>query len=78
MSRAWVLDRRLERMVEGEEEKFKSKRLCQAMEMARQAGREDLETRRRNYCLAARFKGPSDVSTSQRLALFSANLTILQ
>ena len=58
MSRAWVLDRRLERMVEGEEEKSKSKRLCQAMEMARQAGREDLETRRRNYCLAARFEGP--------------------
>lgn len=58
VSRAWVLDRRVERMVEGQEKRSSNKRLCQAMEVARKAGREDLETRRRKYCLAARFDGP--------------------
>ena len=33
-------------------------RLAGAFEMASQAGREDLDTRRRKYCLATRFKGP--------------------
>jgi hypothetical protein len=49
VSRAWVLDRRF---------KSSCKRMCQEMEIARQAGREDLEMRRRTYFLAAKFEGP--------------------
>ena len=55
MSGALVLNRRLERM--REEMRSSSKRLCPAMEMARQARREKLEMRRRNYCLAVRVEG---------------------
>ena len=59
VSRAWVPDRRLERMRGKKEQKgVGSERLVEAVEMARQAGREELETRRRRYCLANRFKGP--------------------
>ena len=33
-------------------------RLAGAIEMARQAGMEDLDTRRMKHCLATRFRGP--------------------
>jgi len=59
VSRAWVADRKVERFVLGDKVKGpRSDRLVAAIEMARQAGREDLDTRRRKYCLATRFKGP--------------------
>ena len=59
VSRAWVSDRRMERFVVMEKMKGTwSGRLTEAVEMARQAGREDLETRRKKFCLAVRFKGP--------------------
>jgi len=59
VSRAWVPDRRMERMVVGDKMKGQwNARLAGAIEMAKQAGREDLDTRRKKYCLATRFRGP--------------------
>ena len=59
VTRAWVSDKRMERLVFTDKKKRAwNERLPGAMEMARQAGREDLEARRRKFCLAARFKSP--------------------
>ena len=56
---AWVSDKRMERLVFTDKKKRAwNERLPGAMKMARQAGREDLEARRRKFCLAARFKSP--------------------
>ena len=49
---------RLERMLVGDKMKEQwNSRLAGAVEMAGEAGREDLDTRRKTYCLAARFRG---------------------
>ena len=52
-----MLDRRLEMMEVEREVKSIRKRLCQAMEMAGQVGREGYETWWRKYCPAARLEG---------------------
>ena len=58
VTRAWVSDKRMKRLVFTDKKKRAwNERLPGAMEMARQAGRDDLEARRRNFCLAARFRG---------------------
>ena len=55
---AWVSDKRMERLVFTDKKKRAwNERLPGAMEMARQVGRDDLEARRRKFCLASRFKG---------------------
>ena len=56
---AWVSDKRMERLVFTDKKKRAwNERLPGAMKMARQAGIEDLEARRRKFFLAVRFKGP--------------------
>merc|ERR1719369_1566538 len=48
----------MERMVVGDKKKGQGNaRLAGAVEMARQAGKEDLDTRRKKYCLATRYRG---------------------
>ena len=48
VTRAWVSDKRMERLVFTDKKKrVWNERLTGAMEMARQAGRDDLEARRR-------------------------------
>ena len=50
---------RLERMLVGDKMKEQwNSRLAGTVEMAGEAGREDLDTRRKKYNLAARFRGP--------------------
>ena len=56
MARAWVYKKRFERLVFMD--KNGNGRLTGAMEMARQAGKDDLERRGKKLCLAARFRGP--------------------
>ena len=52
-------DMRLERMLVGDKMKEQwNSRLAGTVEMAGEAGREDLDTRRKKYNLAARFRGP--------------------
>ena len=55
--RAWVLDRRMERL--GRLRSPVARDSVRQWRMARLAGRKDLEMGRRKYCLATRFEGPS-------------------
>ena len=58
VSRAWVTDRNVEKLKFGATVKSMTSRLTDALEMAKQAAGEDLDTRRRRYCLTSRFRGP--------------------
>jgi len=59
VTRAWIADRCLEKFaVESFSKGNRSQRLHSAINVAREATRESLETRRKKYCLATRFKGP--------------------